>query len=111
RTMIDAINYPGTKNMILTGCPGSGKTTVAIMRGLKLNQEGKNVLLVTYQNLLRVSLANISGGSMRNKIVGFYEWHVKSAREPIVDTDTAESLLKKIEHVTNFDEILLDEGQ
>ena len=111
RTMIDAINYAGTKNMILTGCPGSGKTTVAIMRALKLNREGRNILLVTYQNLLRVSLANISGNSMDEKIVGFYEWHVKAAKERIVYSDTAATLLKRIEHVGTFDEILLDEGQ
>jgi superfamily I DNA/RNA helicase len=111
RNMIDTINYSGTKNLILTGCPGSGKTTVAIMRALKLRNEGRNILLVTYQNLLKVSLANIAGPSMNNRIVGFYDWFVKAADKRIEPADTTATLLKKIEHVPEFDEILLDEGQ
>lgn len=111
RTMIDAINYSGPKNYVLTGCPGSGKTTVAIMRTLKLHREGKNILLVTYQNLLKTSLTNIAGNSMSNKIVGFYDWFVKTADSRIELADTDITLLKKIEKLKPFEEILVDEGQ
>jgi superfamily I DNA/RNA helicase len=111
RNMIDTINYSGPKNLILTGCPGSGKTTVAIMRALKLRREGKNILLVTYQNLLRVNLASMAGDMMDDRIVGFYEWFVKTADQRIEWKDTTATLLKKIETLKPFDEILLDEGQ
>jgi len=111
RNMIDAINYSGPKNLILTGCPGSGKTTVAIMRALKLRREGRNILLVTYQNLLRVNLANMAGDTMDDRIVGFYEWFVKQANARIVPGDTTATLMKKIEALKPFEEILLDEGQ
>jgi len=109
--MIDTINYSGQKNLILTGCPGSGKTTVVIMRALKLTREGRNILLVTYQNLLRESLSNIAGDTMTDRIVGFYDWFVKTANSPIVPRDTPLTLLNRIEHLESFDEILLDEGQ
>lgn len=111
RTMIDAINYSGPKNLILTGCPGSGKTTVAIMRALKLRRERKNILLVTYQNLLRVNLANSAGDLMDERVVSFYEWFVKIANDRIEPCDTTDTLVKKIAHLSPFEEVLLDEGQ
>jgi superfamily I DNA/RNA helicase len=109
--MIDAINYSGPKNLILTGCPGSGKTTVAVMRAAKLRRERRNILLVTYQNLLKVNLSNIADESMDERIVTFYDWFVKTADTRIEFKDTTATLLKKIEHLPLFDEILLDEGQ
>lgn len=111
RAMMDAINYRGDKNLVVTGCPGSGKTTVSIMRSLKLREENKNVLLITYQNLLRTSLENLAGAEMSRRIGGFYEWFCRTADARIESGDTHAVLINKIEHIHAFDEILIDEGQ
>jgi superfamily I DNA/RNA helicase len=44
------------KSILITGCPGSGKTTVSIHRFIFLRNAGQQVALLTYQNLLRLSI-------------------------------------------------------
>jgi len=44
------------KSILITGCPGSGKTTVSIHRFIFLHNSGQQVVLLTFQNLLRLSM-------------------------------------------------------
>ncbi|GGK78336.1 AAA family ATPase [Rufibacter glacialis] len=111
RMMMDAINYSGEKHLIVTGCPGSGKTTVTLMRAAKLSREKKNVLVLTYQNLLKISLVNIATPDMKWRITGFYEWYVKNTSSYLEHSDTCEKMIEKLKNVGEFDEILIDEGQ
>lgn len=49
------------KYTLVTGCPGSGKTTVSIFRLIRLLNSGKEVQLITYQRMLATSIQNILG--------------------------------------------------
>lgn len=110
--MMNAINYPGVKHMLVTGCPGSGKTTVSIMRATKRNREGKSILLLTYQNMLRIALGGIAGRLPRARIATFHRWHTQSTNGKYVDRRTADEMVEDIRANNVFyDEILIDEGQ
>ena len=44
---------------LVTGCAGSGKTTVAVYRLVRLNNQGDKVRLLTFQNMLVVFIKNL----------------------------------------------------
>jgi len=61
--MLRMIDDDEFRSALITGCPGSGKTTVSIYRLVRLSREKKRVYLVTFQNMLVLSiraLANIA---------------------------------------------------
>lgn len=47
------------KYTLVTGCPGSGKTTVSIFRLIRLLNSGKEAQLITHQRMLATSIQNI----------------------------------------------------
>jgi len=110
--MMNAINYDGQKHMLVTGCPGSGKTTVSIMRAAKRFREGRSILLLTYQNMLRIALGGIAGRMPRKLISTFHRWHMRSTNGTHVNNRTADEMVHDIQanHIP-YDEILIDEGQ
>jgi superfamily I DNA/RNA helicase len=110
KIMIYAIDYDGTNHQLISGVPGSGKTTVTIMRAERLINEGKKIIVFTYQNLLRVSLRNIASTKLRGKIYGFFDWY--SSSYGYLDRGaTAEQMKERIGKGPIADEILVDEGQ
>jgi len=44
---------------LVTGCAGSGKTTVSVCRLIRLNNQSKKVRLLTFQNMLVVFIKNL----------------------------------------------------
>lgn len=108
--MIRAIDYDGPNNLIVSGCPGSGKTTVSIMRAERIVNSGRDVLVVTYQDLLRTSLVNIASENLERHIVGFYSWYSRKF-EYLKNVHTAEDMIKKMEDWHGIDEVIVDEGQ
>ena len=111
-TMIQAIDYDGPHHQLITGVPGSGKTTVTIMRAERLVNQEKTIKIFTYQNLLRTSLKNIAIDDLKNKIFGFYNWYFKIRRFGYLNpSDTANEMLEKMKAEPVIDEILIDEGQ
>ena len=109
--MIQAIDYDGNDHQLVTGVPGSGKTTVTIMRAERLINSNKKILVLTFQNLLCVSLKNIAQSDvLRNSIFGLYDWY--PARFGWLDvTHSAEYMIERMNNLPQFDEILIDEGQ
>jgi superfamily I DNA/RNA helicase len=110
-TMIQAIDYEGSDHQLVTGVPGSGKTTVTIMRAERLINQGKNILVLTFQNLLCMSLKNIvQSEGLRNSIFGLYDWY--PARFGwLDDSHSSEYMIERMNGLNPFDEILIDEGQ
>ena len=110
-TMIQAIDYDGSDHQLVTGVPGSGKTTVTIMRAERLINQGKNILVLTFQNLLCMSLKNIAQSEgLRNSIFGLYDWYPYRFGW-LDDSHSAEYMIERMNDINPFDEILIDEGQ
>jgi superfamily I DNA/RNA helicase len=109
--MIHAIDYDGPNNLIITGCPGSGKTTVTIMRADRLVMMNKNILVFTYQALLQTSLKNISRRALSTKIHKFHKWYFANSNGKFVYEKEELEMLEDLKLVNKFDEILIDEGQ
>jgi superfamily I DNA/RNA helicase len=108
--MIHAIDYDGPNNLMITGCPGSGKTTVTIMRADRLVTMGKNILVITLQALLQTSLRNISQQNLSTRIHKFYKWYYANSKQYVYQK-TEDEMLKDLVNVKIYDEILIDEGQ
>lgn len=53
---------------LVTGCAGSGKTTVSIYRLIRLNNQGVKVRLLTLQNMLVVFIKNLVINNTGNEI-------------------------------------------
>lgn len=108
--MIQAIDYDGNDHQLVTGVPGSGKTTVTIMRAERLINQSKKILVLTFQNLLCLSLKNMASDSLKNYIAGLYEWYPRRFGY-LNNSDTSEHMIGKMQNQEIFDEILIDEGQ
>ncbi|RZK12537.1 MAG: ATP-binding protein, partial [Flavobacterium sp.] len=108
--MINAIDYNGPFNLLITGCPGSGKTTVSIMRAEHLLNQQKTVLLLTYQDLLKVSLKNIASPALVPHINKFYKWFSSKFRF-LQPYETETEMLVAMKNWQGVDEIIIDEGQ
>jgi superfamily I DNA/RNA helicase len=58
--MLNIINNDYDERFALvTGCPGSGKTTVSVYRLIRLANNGKPTILLTYQRMLKVAIENL----------------------------------------------------
>jgi superfamily I DNA/RNA helicase len=108
--MLSAIDYDGPNSLLITGCPGSGKTTVSLMRAERLINMKKKVLLITYQDLLKKSLVNISSDDLKPNIVKFFAWYVGKFNQR-VDSKDETIMIKEMKDWTGCDEIIIDEGQ
>jgi superfamily I DNA/RNA helicase len=114
--MIDDDNF---RSALITGCPGSGKTTVAIYRLVRINNQQVGINLVTYQNMLVLAirnLANVRSVGAQN-ICTFHEWYCGQTNSNfLVETPPTK---KQMEDCLNksslanrqLTEILIDEGQ
>lgn len=110
--MIQAIDYDGDDHQLITGVPGSGKTTVTIMRAERLINQRKNIIVFTYQNLLKTSLKNIATAPLKKEIFGFFDWYYHVKRFGYLNrTDNETVMLQNMANQPIVDEILIDEGQ
>jgi len=108
--MIHAIDYNGSDNLFITGVPGSGKTTVGLMRAERLVNEGKNILFLTFHHLLVNSLKSTASQKLSSRINKFHRWYSLASKQR-VDSKTVSQMLDDLKSVGQFDEILIDEGQ
>lgn len=124
----------------LRGPAGSGKSAVLAARAAKLSNEGRDVLVVSYNHTLRTYLADlvVRAGGRRNAItwLGFHDWCKRTMgqagrrghydelasrlaggdKSPLED-EMAEATLSAVTDgvtssaVPRYDAILVDEGQ
>ncbi len=108
--MIHAIEYDGNDHQLVTGRPGSGKTTVSLKRLERLvNLPNYKILFITYQILLAESLKNVVDNNAATKIHRINMWLYRFGI--FNDDDTPESFLARIPTNVRFDEVIIDEGQ
>lgn len=75
---LDIINLPTTKDWVIKGAPGTGKTVMAIYRAGQASQvsKGKPVLMLVYNNpLMRFLSTAIQGNYYKNvQIATYHQW-------------------------------------
>ncbi len=114
--MIDDDNF---KTALITGCPGSGKTTVSIYRLVRLNNQQARVQLVTFHNMLVLAIRNLADVQRvdPDRISTFHRWYC-----PLTDSDfdvkappSSEEISERLESSPlerqRVTEMMIDEGQ
>ncbi len=117
--MLNIINndYP-EKFSLVTGCPGSGKTTVSIFRLIRLANNNKPTILLTYQRMLKVAIENLLAkqGISSSKVNTIHSWFPKTTGRLLGFSNQDNKLsASEIENalrgkVSNM-ELILDEAQ
>jgi DNA helicase IV len=105
--------------LIITGCPGSGKTTVANFRASQLETEGKAFKYIIYAKVLeayvRESFSHPSLSIDRSKVATFASWFFKKYRQFVFEdyrNIRQEILISCFERTgLIFDEMIYDEAQ
>jgi DNA helicase IV len=106
------------KFSLVTGCPGSGKTTVSIFRLIRLVNNGKSTILLTYQRMLKVAIENLLAkqGISSSKVNTIHSWFPKTTGRLLGFSNQDDKLsASEIENalrgkVSNM-ELILDEAQ
>lgn len=108
--MLTAIDYSGNHHILVTGPPGSGKTTISLMRAERLIASGKTVLVLTHHDLLWRSLRNIASAGLRPNISKFYSWWARNFGY-LYPYQKEDHMINTTLSWNGVDEIIIDEGQ
>lgn len=122
--MLRMVNEDNFRSALISGVPGSGKTTVSIQRFVRLNNQHANVHLITYQKLLVLAIQNLVHGKAvpRGRVSTFHQWYWRithtffnTAGDNNQHETSSEEMIRLCEraHLVNqgIDEMLIDEGQ
>ena len=75
---LDIINLPTTKNWVIKGAPGTGKTVMAVYRAAQVGEKskGKPILMLVYNNPLRQFIATaLRGREYQNvQVKTYHQW-------------------------------------
>jgi DNA helicase IV len=106
-------------NMI-TGCPGSGKTTVSIYRFIYLFSKGNTAYLLTFQKMLRHAIKNLIltkfDGNEAEYVNTFYRWlcdnthYFDFENATKSDQEVTDDLIESFKNI-NVEEVIIDEAQ
>ena len=115
--MIRMSEYDDFNGAVVSGCPGSGKTTISIRRLIRLNEQQKKVKLVTYQNLLVRAIRSLTHGLEvpKDRISTFHKWYYDLTNAWFDSDETADKIKEQLQLTSlsrqGLHEIIVDEGQ
>jgi len=117
--MLRMIDDESFKGGLVTGCPGSGKTTISIYRLIRLHRARQKVQLLTFQKMLVMSIQSLSRSQSvpRDCVNTFHKWYYSltgskfdlecpPSAETITNSLGSSSLAR-----TRIRELIIDEGQ
>ena len=114
------LDYPG-RSALIEGCPGSGKTTVSIFRMIRLKAEEKEVILLTYQHMLKMAIRNLvaSRNIERGTVNTLLKWYWAKTRSNYYDpyhqpgNPDPEEVTRQLQEagIPQDMELIIDEGQ
>ena len=113
---------------LVTGCAGSGKTTISVYRLIRLNNQGVEVRLLTLQNMLVAFIKNLVVNNTAQavdiekkvpfgRISTFHDWFYKQRRMSFdIDCPPSREAIHAAFQQNGFSpgmpaELLIDEGQ
>lgn len=120
---LDIINLPTTKDWVIKGAPGTGKTVMAIYRAGQASQvsRGKPVLLLVYNNpLMKFLTTAVKGNYYKNVTVQTYhqwlndiftEYHLGSIPKNGDDHDWAKVAYQLSGVGKKYSHVIIDEAQ
>lgn len=112
--MLNMIDDDTFRAALMSGCPGSGKTTVSIYRLIRLVAQKKNVHLITFQNMLVKLIQDHVPNGVIDTFNRWYHRHTRNgfdASEP-PDSDEMRSEFQNCRLFGDpLDELIIDEGQ
>ncbi len=113
-------DHPDDKHLFVAGPPGSGKTTLAVLRAIFLTDLGQNVLLITKNRMLAALGKELGANTFKTSTMHSYVWKHYRA---IFGADIPSSApyrydwMQALDHYTakgtvpSLDHIVIDEGQ
>lgn len=117
--MLRMIDDDSFRSALVTGCPGSGKTTVSIYRLVRINNQQTNVHLVTFQKMLVQAIRNLANTQSvpPERVSTFHKWHYSLTNSyldvsaPPTPEEMARCIRKSPLSGQQIEELLIDEGQ
>ncbi len=117
--MLRLIDDDSFRSALVTGCPGSGKTTVSIYRLVRINSQQIKVHLVTYQNMLVQAIRNLAHIQRvpPECVSTFHRWYCPLTNSgfnvdvPPTPQQMADLLERSQLSNQQIEELLIDEGQ
>lgn len=117
--MINAIDHSEDTFCVITGCPGSGKTTISIHRAAMLQRKGKSFMVVTFTTLLQENLKRIAEEAKipADRVRSIKEWfantfdYLLEFDKPVDSSRLKMKFEKYISDSEKYEELIIDEGQ
>ena len=71
---LDVLEYPLNESLFVVGPPGSGKTVLAVQRAQMLTEIQSDVLIVTYNRMLRRLVALMIDDGVKSQTMQSFVW-------------------------------------
>lgn len=118
--MMEMIEDDSFRTALVTGCPGSGKTTISIYRIARRINQGVDARLLTHHKLLVCVIRNLADveSVKEARINTFYKWQYLLTKKYFKENGgypSADEFRKRIEGTPfggkEYGELIIDEGQ
>ena len=107
-------NFSLNNNLLIKGAAGSGKTVLALMRAKQLENQGKSVLFIVFNNVLSsfTKMAHSVYDLKKTQVMQIQDMTYNILGYRVFnDKDLSDSEVKTLTSKLQFDHVIIDEGQ